>query len=109
MTPLANGVERTRGTRDALGRFGPGNQAAVGRGNPHAASVAACRRVQFETVTLDDFRAVVRVLVDRAVAGESWAIRELLDRILGRPTHVEPTADPSEPVTLRIEFDKPPK
>jgi len=37
-----------------------------------------------EAVTPDDITAVVTVLVQEAKAGQSWAVRELLNRTLGR-------------------------
>ncbi len=84
--PLANGGDG----RDGHGRFLPGNQAAVGRGNPHADRVHAWRSALAVTVTEDDLRAVIAKLVERAKAGERWAVCELLDRCLGKP--VQPTA-----------------
>ena len=38
-----------------------------------------------DTVTEDDLRAVIAKLVERAKAGERWAVCELLDRCLGKP------------------------
>ncbi len=84
--PLANGGNG----RGGHGRFLPGNQAAVGRGNPHADRVHAWRSAMVATVTEDDLRAVIAKLVERALAGEPWAIKEVLDRCLGKS--VQPTA-----------------
>ncbi len=81
MRPLANGGDG----RDGHGRFLPGNRAAVGRGNPHADRVHAWRNALAATVTGDDLRAVIAKLVERAKAGERWAVCELLDRCLGKP------------------------
>ena len=39
--------------------------------------------------TDEDWQAVVDKLVELAKAGESWAVRELLDRVLGRPTEAD--------------------
>lgn len=63
-------------------RFGPGNKG--GPGNPHAAKVSEFRAALYETVTRDDVVDVVKELVKQARAGEEWAIRELLDRCLGK-------------------------
>lgn len=71
--------------RDAKGRFVPGWKG--GPGNPHAAAVGAWRSALAEAVTPEDIRQVTDKLVSEAKAGESWAVRELLDRCLGKPTH----------------------
>jgi hypothetical protein len=68
--------------RQANGRFAPGN--AGGPGNPHGRRVAQLRAVLLETVTDDDLRAVVQRLVGLAKSGHVPAIRELLDRLLGK-------------------------
>ena len=84
-TPLTNG---SNGDRDLHGRFASGN--AYGRrGSPHAAKVASWRSALTETVTVDDMAEVFRVLVERAKAGESWAVKELLDRTLGKPQEAD--------------------
>ena len=38
------------------------------------------------TVTSNDLQNVIGVLVGQAKAGEPWAVKELLNRCLGRPT-----------------------
>ncbi len=97
--PLANGGNG----RDGHGRFLPGNQAAVGRGNPHADRVHAWRSALAATVTEDDLRAVIAKLVEKAKAGERWAVCELLDRCLGKP--VQPTASEGELEVCRIHLE----
>ena len=82
--------------RDENGRFVRGCK--PGPGNPHAASVAAWRNALADTVTLADFEEVVRKLVERAKAGEPWAVKELLNRCLGRPTQA--VSIDSEPLTF---------
>jgi hypothetical protein len=47
-----------------------------------------------EAVTDDDIRAVAKALVKRAKAGEVPAIRELLDRLVGKPTDKVEQAHP---------------
>ena len=84
--------------RDARGRFTKGNPG--GPGNPHVAAVAKWRTALVETVTAADLRRVIRKLVESAEAGEPWAIRELLDRTLGRPTQPpEPSVPPHQEIT----------
>jgi hypothetical protein len=82
-SPLANGDTG----RDRKGRFLPGN--AGGPGNPHAAAVSKWRSQLVEIITPEDFAAVIAVLVAKAKAGEAWAVRELLDRTVGKPAPVE--------------------
>jgi len=69
--------------RDDQGRFLPGNPG--GPGNPHVAAVGAWRKALVEAVTPEDVGAVTRKLVAKAKEGESWAVKELFDRCLGRP------------------------
>ena len=38
-----------------------------------------------DSITDDDLTTVMRTLIDKARAGEPWAVRELLDRVFGRP------------------------
>jgi hypothetical protein len=75
------------GGRDARGRFGPGNPG--GPGNPFAAAAGRWRAALVASVTEEDIAAVVRALVDAAKRGESWAVRELMDRTLGKPVEAD--------------------
>lgn len=70
--------------RDTGGRFAKGNPG--GPGNPHARRVARLRTLLLETVTDDDLRAIVRAMVEQAKRGDLAAIREVLNRLIGRPT-----------------------
>lgn len=70
--------------RSPNGQFGAGNPG--GPGNPYARRVAALRTALMDAVTDEDIRAVARALVHQAKAGEVPAIRELLDRLVGKPT-----------------------
>lgn len=73
--------------RDKRGRFTEGNPG--GPGNPNARQAAALRSTIREAVTPEDMAEVMRVLLDKAKAGELAAIRELLDRTIGKPTESE--------------------
>ena len=75
-------LSRGRNGRAAGGRFAGGN--AGGPGNPHAQRVAKFRSVLLQNVTQADLKAVARMLVEKAKAREPWAVRELLDRVLGK-------------------------
>ena len=73
--------------RDASGRFAPGNKG--GPGNPFARKVGQLRAALLETVTEDDMRAVAAKLVQMARGGNLPAIRELLERTLGKPVEAD--------------------
>ena len=84
--PSTNG---SNGARAANGQFAKGNKG--GPGNPHAKRVARARTVIFDAVSEDDLRAIFSALIDRAKQGDLVAIRELLDRLVGRPaTAIDP-------------------
>ena len=72
--------------RDTNGRFAKGNPG--GTGNPHAQKVARLRSLILESVTEDDLRAIVAILVKRAREGDLAAIRELFNRLVGSPADV---------------------
>ncbi|TVQ51070.1 MAG: hypothetical protein EA377_13415 [Phycisphaerales bacterium] len=76
--PLTNG---TNG-RAPDGTFTPGNDFGR-RGSPHAAKIAAWRKAFAEAVTEDDIRQIVGKLKGAALAGEPWAIKEILGRCIG--------------------------
>jgi hypothetical protein len=69
--------------RDAKGRFAKGNQG--GPGNPHAGQVAKLRARMLEAVTEDQVKQAMQALADEAARGNVAAIRELLDRVAGKP------------------------
>jgi hypothetical protein len=82
IAPSTNGDNGLQ-ARDEKGRFLQGNPG--GPGNPHAAAVGAWRAALVNAVTADDVRKVIGILTDKAKGGEAWAVKELLDRCLGRP------------------------
>jgi hypothetical protein len=82
--PIANGMNGTTG-RDALGRFTPGNRAAVGRNQPFATQAAALRRAFYAAVTPADLQALARHLITQAKGGNLAATKLLLLWLLGKP------------------------
>ncbi len=72
------------GDRDPGGRFVKGN--AGGPGNPHNAAIARLRKALHAAVTEEDIEQVISVLVAKAKEGSLPAIRELLDRTIGKAT-----------------------
>lgn len=84
-TPLQtdeNGVER-----DQQGRFKAGNRAA--RGNGVARKAARFRAKLFSSTTGSDFAEIVGVLLDKAKAGEPWAVKLALSYLIGEPQPVD--------------------
>lgn len=71
------------GERGSNGKFAKGNKG--GPGNPYARKVAEFRNLIFETVTPDDLKAIIRSLVEKAKEGDTYAIKELFSRSMGKP------------------------
>ena len=70
---------------DNNGRFTKGNQAAKG-GNPHTAKMNQYRRLFFEVCKEEDMKDIIEALIITAKNGEQWAVKEALDRGLGKAT-----------------------
>jgi hypothetical protein len=83
----ADGEPSTHGSngsgQDARGRFRRGNK--MGRGNPQAGQAAKVRAAVLATMTPADAAAITRKLVEMAMGGDLAAIRELLNRAIGKP------------------------
>jgi len=79
-TPSTDG---SNGGRDASGRFTRANR--FGRGNPHARTHAELREVLLAAATPARMKVVVEALIVKAESGDLVAVRELLDRLFGRP------------------------
>jgi len=89
--------------RDRQGRFKAGNPG--GPGNPHAKQTHEIHRTLCEAVTLDDLRAILQALVNKAKDGDVIAAREVLDRRLGKaPLRIED--DNGTPMVLTLSFDR---
>lgn len=90
--------------RDPAGRFASGT--CGGPGNPHVKQVARFRTAVLEAIKEEDIQAVVSRLVELAKAGESWAVKELLDRTCGkpRPTEDEPDNEKVEIIIKRVDM-----
>jgi len=89
-TPSPNG-DNGRGSG---GRFAKGN--AGGPGNPHARRVGEIRAKLLAAVTDEDLETIIQTLVAKAKAGEQWAVKELLSRLIGDERISEP--DPPRPL-----------
>ena len=97
---IANAPTQNGADRDERGRFLPGNPG--GPGNPHAAQLAAWRATFTAAVTSEDLREVIVQLVEAGKKGEPWAVKELLDRCLGKPQPAEqlPAGVEAEGITI---------
>lgn len=73
--------------RAAGGRFAQGNPG--GPGNPYARQIAELRASLLDGITPADMRAVAEALVAKARDGDVRAIKELLDRTLGKPQEAD--------------------
>ena len=87
--------------RDAAGRFAAGNPG--GPGNPHGRRTALLRSAMLSAVDAADVQAVMKKLIESAKAGEPWAVREFLDRTLGKCMPMNPDFESREAVTAGIE------
>ena len=73
--------------RDPSGRFVQGWQG--GPGNPYAHQVSRLRAAMLAAVSEHDMIAIIARLVQLAKDGDVRAIKELLDRTLGRPVEAD--------------------
>lgn len=64
-----------------------------GPGNPFGAARQRYRAALFRAVTDERFERIVQQLLTQAEDGERWAIREVLDRLLGKA---------SQPIELQV-------
>lgn len=76
--------------RTARGTFAPGNKLA--KGYPHARRANRLRAELYRVVTVEEFRAIVKAMVDAAKDGDIAAAREIIERLLGKPESVDTLA-----------------
>jgi len=103
--PKSNGQTAER---DARGRFLPGNKAAKGHQHPHARRAVKLAEAFSSAVKAADIKAIAKKLVEMARNGDLQAIRELLDRTLGRPALAELAEDETEVKVIRWPIAPPP-
>jgi hypothetical protein len=93
-----------RELRGKNGQFLPGH--CGGPGNPHARKVHRLRSALLNTVTSTDIEEIVQKLISMAKQGDVAAIKELLDRTIGKPVAaVELTGADGEPLQF-VYFQK---
>ena len=83
--PQEPSSDGTNGKDPKTGKFLPGNKLGKG-GDPWAEKKHEFRAILSQTITREGFRDVIITLMDAAIAGESWAVKEVLDRVLGKAT-----------------------
>lgn len=91
------------GGRGADGKFLPGNRAASG--NPRNSKAQRLRGVLIERLTVTRMQAVADALIREAEAGDLQAIRELLNRVCGRPAETE-TLERIEAIETKLGIDR---
>ena len=77
-----------KGQRDGEGRFLKGWKGGPGNANGITPDRVRFGKILKECVSDEDFEKVVRVLVKQAQDGHPFAIKELLDRLLGKSKQV---------------------
>lgn len=70
---------------DSGGRFTKGNKAAVNRGNPYTRKAAQFRRVLYNCVTEEQFKAICKKMTDDALNGSAKDRELFFTRLLGTP------------------------
>jgi hypothetical protein len=73
--------------RDSKGRFVAGNRG--GPGNPYGRQVAKLRSALLSAVDPKDIKQIVAKLIVRSKEGDIVAIRELLDRCIGKAVEMD--------------------
>lgn len=82
-----NANDRNNGNNhdSRTGRFTKGNQAAVGRRKAHAEHVGKLRTAMLAAMTPDSVLRIMATLETEAEKGNVVAIKEYLDRAVGKP------------------------
>ena len=89
---LPSRIENGDNGRKADGKFAKGNKIAKGHKGPHAKRRAEITR-RLLNAAEDEIDTVIASLVRAAKRGKPWAVKEVLDRCIGRPA----TEDRREP------------
>lgn len=101
MNPPAHEGQKGLEVRDSTtGRFAKGNR--TGHGNPFGRRMNRLRAAMFRAVTPKDFEEVVAALLREAKGGDVAAIREVVDRMLGKSEAIDLIARIEELETLLL-------
>ena len=85
--PSLTPAPTANGGKDVRGRFSPGNK--LGRGSPLAGRAAKIRALLLQKLTDAETNRIGDRLLAMAQGGNLAALRELLDRTIGKPTQFE--------------------
>lgn len=89
--------------RGAGGKFAKGNQS--GSGNPVTKQIHDYRAALMAVVSFDRLKRIVEALAKKAEKGEPWAVKEILDRTMGKPVQPLSSDNPDgERLPVRIIF-----
>lgn len=108
--PSNTGATPQAANHDAKGKFRPGNKA--GKGNPYAATLSRNRSEfikELERLSARGNAKAVSIaakkLMEKVLAGEPWAIREMLDRLMGKPTvNIDPLTIDSDAIPAAFDI-----
>lgn len=78
-----------------------------GPGNPYIKRVAALRKTLLDAVTPEEMERVVRALLNKAQEGDVPAIKELLDRTVGKAVAKDDDGNDLPGIKIIIEEAKP--
>ena len=87
--------------RDNQGRFQKGNKAAAGHKNRVAKKRAELTEEFLKSVKIVHIKNISRKLVGQAEAGNLTAIKEILDRAMGKP---QVYSEPDMPLSIEVTF-----
>lgn len=99
--PSINGTNGTPGKDPQTGRFLPGNKLGTG-GDPYQAKKLEFRAMMLKASTKESMGAVIAALFREAQKGESWAVKEVLDRFLGKAPDVIEVGDQTASMLSQI-------
>lgn len=80
-----NGKAPAAGQDPKTGKFVPGNKLGAGH-TRHAEKKRQLQAVLYKALTPQRMGKIVKALIREAERGEQWAVREVLDRIIGKAT-----------------------
>ena len=97
--PRAHGAD---GRRED-GKFGKGNQCAIGNKSHTSEKSKALKEVLLKAVTPEKLKKILDALITKANSGDIPAIKELFDRIWGRaPQSVAIGGEDGGPINIAI-------
>ena len=94
-------VPTTNGKDPKTGKFLPGHK--LSKGNPHIDKVAHFRNLLYAAATDEEVNKVFVALIEKAQGGHIGAIKELFNRLGGKPQQqIEITGDGNQTYQVRL-------